>query len=275
MNSLVSAHLYLRCRCCTSDAEKALPTLTTSGRKLARDIHSVLRDMGDAVSPIVISHPNQAAQTIAEIESVLSDPVWVDRVVDATKPTIERIIADGGKRGGRMVGVSFNAADDSVQRVVDSSVTRLAEDIQNGTTTEVSKLLGRRMEEGAPTSVIVRDLRKQQFSPERARAIARTESARASNNGQIESWRQSPILIRKSWKASVGACQFCDRMEMLYGPSNPIDIDKPFLSVGESLIGTEGGSMTNTYAPVMGAPLHPNCTCTISPQWNRTEERDE
>ena len=275
MNKLVAAHLYLRCRCVECGAEKALPTLTVNGRRLARDVHGVLRDMGDAVAPIVVAGTASASQTIAQVESVLSDPAWAARIVDAAKPTITRMVADGGIRGGRMVGVSFNAADDSVRRVIETTTTRLAEDVQAGTVTNVADLLGKRYTEGLTPSEIVKDLREQQFSPVRARAIARTESARAANAGQIESWRQSPIAIKKTWKASIGACQFCDRLEMLYGPSNPIPLDDAFLPVGASLVGTEGGTMTNTYGPVYGAPLHPNCTCTIAPQWDRTEVGDD
>lgn len=273
MSRMLGTFLSLRAnRPCACGACKALQPLSKLEARLTRDVHGVLRRQGAAVTDAVRdSFGGTVLQVTEHVVDTVRSREWVGEMMTATRPTINRMIEDGGIRGARVVGTQFNAANPEVQRFVDTQTTRLAEDVAQGTTTRVSELLDSHMREGSSVNQITRDLREQGFSRHRAEAIARTESARASSGGQIESWRQAPFTVTKRWKASVGACQFCDALEIKYGTKG-IPLDQPFLRVGESLAGTEGGMFMNTYGDVMGPALHPNCTCVVAPDWERTPD---
>ncbi len=82
--------------------------------------------------------------------------------------------------------------------------------------------------------------------PDRAKAIARTESMRAVNAGRREAWEEAeengslPPGMRRTW-ITAPAC--CDECETLEGATAPLDGQYP----------DPGG---------YGPPLHPNCRCS-------------
>jgi len=96
----------------------------------------------------------------------------------------------------------------------------------------------------------------------RSMMIARTETARASTQGQIQAWKQSGIVTEKKWSAAGDACPFCAEMN-----GKIISIESSFFGEGDSLSADVGGGRTGTmkmgYGEVSGPPLHPNCRCSI------------
>lgn len=76
----------------------------------------------------------------------------------------------------------------------------------------------------------------------RAETIARTETLRASNEGQKELWRQAEEMglldrrMKQMWIATEDACPECEELD-----GTTIGMDEDF----------------------DGPPLHPNCRCTI------------
>lgn len=80
------------------------------------------------------------------------------------------------------------------------------------------------------------------FSDDRAEMIARTETAFADVQGNLDAYKQAGIEA-KEWKASQDACDECENLE---GVIVPIDEDFP----------DDGGD---------GPPLHPNCRCDVLP----------
>ena len=93
----------------------------------------------------------------------------------------------------------------------------------------------------------------------RAERIARTESSRSLNQGQVAAWEDAG-LTRMSWEIARNPCEFCAAMK-----TGSHGIGQPFLSLGSTLKGTNGGQMTVDYDNVMTPPLHPNCRCTLTP----------
>lgn len=85
----------------------------------------------------------------------------------------------------------------------------------------------------------------------RAQMIARTETIRALNQGQIEAWRQAQQQglirgMREQWLPGPEACPQCDSIP----PMNPwgVDIGEPFVT---------------PYGPLAAPPAHPNCRCAL------------
>ena len=79
------------------------------------------------------------------------------------------------------------------------------------------------------------------FSPARALAIARTETAFARNHGQLIAARASGVCRRKRWELGEEACEECRALAAL----GWIDIALDF----------PGG--------IIAPPLHPNCVCSL------------
>ena len=94
-----------------------------------------------------------------------------------------------------------------------------------------------------------------QFSPERAKLIAITETNRASSQGILSGWRNSGLVAQKEWNLSADHDfdDECDGNE----DDGPIDIDDTFSSGDD------------------GPPAHPGCTCSLSAVLATGEEEDE
>jgi SPP1 gp7 family putative phage head morphogenesis protein len=73
--------------------------------------------------------------------------------------------------------------------------------------------------------------------------IARTETAKADVEGNIEAYKQSGVVSGKQWITGAGCCDLCDELD-----GTIVEIDEDFPN--------EGGS---------GPPLHPNCRCDVLP----------
>lgn len=86
----------------------------------------------------------------------------------------------------------------------------------------------------------------------RAQMIARTESIRALNKGQIEAWRQADeqgLLeadMREQWLPGPEACPLCDSIPSM----NPEGV-------------RIGGLFNTPYGFMDGPPAHPNCRCAL------------
>ena len=96
----------------------------------------------------------------------------------------------------------------------------------------------------------------------RAETIARTESARAYHEGQVDTWKQTKVVKGKRFLKAPGACEFCEAVNKTHGPKGTsVPIDEPMISKGQTIVGTEGGQM------VVGMSsdgiVHPNCRCDI------------
>jgi HK97 family phage portal protein len=92
--------------------------------------------------------------------------------------------------------------------------------------------------------------------------IARSESARANSLGMIKQWAGSGITI-KAWDAKNDSCIFCLAMH-----GRATDIEKSYYDVGDQMQVLDGETLRTLkfgYDVVQGPPLHPNCTCALTP----------
>ncbi len=97
-------------------------------------------------------------------------------------------------------------------------------------------------------------------SEARAEMIARTESANAYHEGQIDAWEQSGVTDKKHFLMAPGACEFCQAVNKKYGEKGKaIPIRQPMVKAGETITGTNGKTM-KVGRDSMGT-VHPNCRC--------------
>jgi SPP1 gp7 family putative phage head morphogenesis protein len=87
----------------------------------------------------------------------------------------------------------------------------------------------------------------------RAERIARTETSRASGQGNREVFKEAGFT-QKIWLANPDCCEICQEIE----DKGPIDMDEPFFQDG--------------YSDGMTEPRHPRCRCVTS-GWSEDWDR--
>jgi len=95
----------------------------------------------------------------------------------------------------------------------------------------------------------------------RAEMIARTESARASVQGELRSWQESGVVRATIWRAPPDACPYCEAMD-----GRRVGLGELYFDVGAAHEVPDVGTMRITYEPISGPPLHPNCRCSLEPE---------
>jgi len=93
----------------------------------------------------------------------------------------------------------------------------------------------------------------------RAKRIAQTESARATNITAEMSYKANGYS-KKEWFANPNACQFCRGLD-----GKVIEIGSKYATTGGTIEGADGGILSVDYRDVQNPPIHPNCKCSINP----------
>jgi HK97 family phage portal protein len=245
-------------------------------RRLEREIGRLNRRQMDAVLKAITKSGLPEDMLLSEAKKALQDDLldYIETQVSVkVAPYLKESLGIGfanGKDGvedaiRRSVGgelprsISFDetpATDWSRTRAVE-----LVDELGKTTQVKVATVLSELVDEGATIDEMADELETRGFDPGRARRIARTETTRAMNRGQIDAWKQSEVVTGKKWLASPEACPFCEQLERS-GETKAMDQD--FLQVGDSVT-AEGKTLVVDYDAVTGPPLHPNCRCSLVP----------
>lgn len=153
----------------------------------------------------------------------------------------------------KQLGASFDLFDPMVSRAIDKATLQFCEETNSIATMDLRKavdklrgLLKRGLERGKAVAQLAREVGRIFASPNRAYAIAATESSRAIHSGALLNAKESSLKLRKEWLASSNACGRCSELNGVEK-----ELDEPFVVDG-----------TGPYAVVMTPPLHPHCFCT-------------
>jgi HK97 family phage portal protein len=187
------------------------------------------------------------AQHQAELEKIL-------------RPHIVQMFEVGSRQGlasvGQNVEDAFSVYADRAVGFMNQHTVQLARTITTSAADSLRTALATGIGEGETlnerTSRVMEALGEE--APWRAERIARTESARAMHEGNIEAWKATGV-VGKRWMLSGDACPMCKAAAEKINKS--VGVGAPFLSAGDELK-YEGGSVVldrsfNT------PPLHPNC----------------
>jgi len=169
---------------------------------------------------------------------------------------------------GQNVAGSFSL-DSAAEKFITNYTIRLADDISQTTADDIRDVLKNQIQEGSSAGQRTAAVRAmiEESKDYRPAMIARTETARAQNHGQIDAWRKAGIK-RVKWTLAPGACPTCQAFVTAFGDTR--DIETPFAKVGDTYTvpGKEtpieikyasGGSDEGIWAP----PAHPSCRCSI------------
>jgi SPP1 gp7 family putative phage head morphogenesis protein len=97
---------------------------------------------------------------------------------------------------------------------------------------------------------------------DRATRIARTETIWALNEGAVQGYKQSGVVIAKEWSTAQDerVCQWCGPMD-----GKIIGLEGDYFKMGDQFVGRDGGVLNFQIENVGHPPLHPQCRCAIVP----------
>lgn len=133
---------------------------------------------------------------------------WKREFIKSSTPIYEKVVDDAGTAAINDVatGVDFNLLDPNVTRFIEGRSQRFAQRVNDTTWDTLKASLSQGIKDGESIAQLevrinnIMDLRVNQSSE----AIARTEVIGASNGGMLEGWRQSDVVKRKQWLATLG-----------------------------------------------------------------------
>jgi hypothetical protein len=224
--------------------------------------------------------PSEAAAI--RVASTEATAMWEAATAAAMLPHIRGQLATGWdigvtvlERAGVRVDVAFDVFNPEVAEFVENYTLRLAGEVTVETQSVISGHVRAALESGETTNQL-RDrltVMADGFEKSRATTIARTEMSRASQQGELESWRESGEVIAKVWRRSDSACEFCLAMD-----GTVVALEENFAGLGSEIAGVDdegnptGRTLKVNYESVQGAGginmanAHPNCRCTLIPQ---------
>lgn len=162
---------------------------------------------------------------------------------EMSMPVFTDITNRRGKRAAELIGSKFELTGDVVEAINKKAMT-FSEQVNETTKKKLRKQLGEGIANGEGVPELtdrVSGVFKKRVKSE-AERIARTEVSYASNEAELEAYKQSEVIEKKEWLAEPDACDVC------------ASLDGETVKLGE---GFSGGFNT--------PPAHPQCRCTILP----------
>ena len=162
------------------------------------------------------------------------------------------------------------AGDDKTQLEIDDRIRNFVHDrvdrLVRATNDETISSIEQTISDGVVSGESVAKLKKRinevydYATKVRSERIARTETLAASNQGALDAYKQSPLVMAKEWSTERDACEFCRSLN-----GKIINLEEDFAKLGTSLEGDDGGKLKIGYTNISAPPAHPNCRCTILP----------
>ena len=240
----------------------ANPPLTVTQEEINLAIQSVF------AAQLTLALREAAKGEGADFSWVASES-WAQEIVDLVRGAIKEEVVIGGTEGARKIGVELTDFIErpNVQAFIDNHAYEFARAIGEESAQKLQDAMATGLANGESIPELQRRIAGIYDGWEgwRGERIARTESARALEAGQEQSWRESGVVAAKVWDANGDACPFC------------LDMDGKILELGGAFFTVDGPDQTvdfegkeitlpHNYTDVMAPPLHPNCRCTLQPQ---------
>jgi hypothetical protein len=225
----------------------------TEFQRQQREVLAAVRD-SEALAGLVGKGLKQDEDPVPEIVAGFIDWDEADAgYADAMRPPWEGGMGDSGSAAlsDLGVGASFDIHNPRVQEFLANYLPKLAGDVSTTTRGDIARVLSEGIAQGENLSALEGRVRAVFTDAKvfRAEAIARSETIRAMQNGSLEGWRQSGVVVGKEWSASgPNPCDLC------------LAMDGTVVGIDEAFDGQEGG-----FDEGMIAMIHPNDECDILP----------
>ena len=222
--------------------------------KYEKEVTKVITDLSKKINEVIDSYKKKAIQVKAK-------DTLIDRIIGLFKLTgltviIQNMLNTNYNSGLDDTGTALNrnflpniSAKDFLENYVFDNIKGLQDDMQNSLRQELQRgvLNNETIAEMSDRVNKVMDVSKV-----RARMIARTESNRAYNMGQLDAWRQSGEEVYKIWSNDEPESDICKHLT-----GKKVDINDSFSYKGKSYD---------------SPPAHPNCLSYLRFQRKTKEE---
>ncbi len=186
-------------------------------------------------------------------------------VVAGASSIFKNIVKSEGDMVASNLGFGKFEITAGISAQITKFVTKLSNSYEKTVRGQIDKVIRSGLTDGLGIDQIKRNLREDVFKglkEKHAEMIALTETFRFGNIGLREAYSQSGVVKTVRWYTAEDerVCEYC-------GPLNGkiIDVNQPFFSEGEKMLGADGGVMDLNYSDVVGGPLHPRCRCYVRP----------
>ena len=264
----------------TKSAESESRKINKNEEEAAKAVSAVFDKQVSEILALLKAAERPSQELITRAERVLRARGYQREIVAALSPYLREAITTGATIGIDTVAkvateVDFQLERDDLARYADTESVRLARQTASGVTettaVRVRDILGDGLEKGENVDKLAErvqtwaDSQKDQDGTwSRATTVARTEAQRAARVAEVEAWKSTGLVRGKTWLLAPDPCEFCEAVAKVY-ETNAIGLDEAFFTKGSVLTGADGGSMVLDYEDIKGAPLHPNCRCSMQP----------
>ena len=271
----------LRPKAATDEPDADEDIRSDEKRTPAMAIASVVKDGLESVqtrlikaleSGEIVPTPTKAANEDAAIRAILADLLSVKgKMIDDLAAAIRSAAASGGSVGAARVNeilgqagrsrISTPEMSKALERAIAERASLIVASVIDAT---VDRTISRMDGDFSIGKEIDRLRSDYGFSAGRAETIARTESANAYHEGQIDTWKEAGVVREKKFLKAPGACEFCVAVEKAYGAKGKaLAVDTPMVRGGVTIRGAEGGTLTPKFDSQ--GIVHPNCRCDFMP----------
>jgi hypothetical protein len=263
------------------DAEREFEKMTEDEKKIASGVAGVFdRQIKDLIRRLESHGGAPTASLATEIEQALRSRKWNKELSEVLRPYIQQALENGVELGLETVAKVATAPDFKVERsdlrayAQSESVrlaSRAADSVNRYTEVRVAEMLGNGIAEGETIPELANRVRAYAETDEngsvngrRAVTIARTEANRATRVAEVEAWKATGAVEGKTWLLAPDPCEFCEAVAKQFNDKS-VPLGDAFLTKDSTLTGADGGTMVLDYEDIQGAPLHPNCRCSLQP----------
>jgi len=269
-------------------AEKEAEKIGKAEAEAAAKVSRVFDAQTEAVLAALRKAERPTQDLISQADRLLRSRSYQRELVDALAPYLREAIATGVNIGIDTVSKVATSVDFAVERAdleryAETESIRLARRTASGVTetqaVRFKEVLGNGVAEGETVDELatrVQDWAASQKDEDgswsRARTVARTEAMRAARTAEVEAWTSTGMVTGKTWLLAPDPCEFCEAASKSFG-EKAIGLGDAFYTKGEVLTGADGNEMVLDYENVDGPPLHPNCRCSMQPQFDAEIEQ--
>ena len=177
-------------------------------------------------------------------------------------------------------GIAFDVMNPYVESFLNEYTIRFAEQVEATSEEQIRAIVMRGQSEGWSVAEMqnaisglyqewlagdisdeLREFIGTRMTPIRTEMIARTESIRSSNAGAWALYRAAGVTAKQWWTAlDDRVCEFC---APLHGTI--VEIETDYYTLGDEIVGKDGGRMVVDYNDIGYPPLHVLCRCLILP----------
>jgi HK97 family phage portal protein len=264
----------------TKSAEREAEKIAKSEAEAAAKVSIVFDAQVKELLEKLASTERPTPQLIADAERIIRSRGYQRAIVEALAPYLREAIATGAEIGIDTVSKIATEVDFSIERrdlaaYADTESIRLSRQTAAGVvetqSVRVREVLGSGLESGETTEQLASRVQEwadsqkdQDGSWSRATTIARTESMRAARVAEVEAWSATGMVEGKTWLLAPDPCEFCEAVAKQFNDKS-VPLGDAFLTKDSTLTGADGGTMVLDYEDIQGAPLHPNCRCSLQP----------